>query len=297
MKNNSKKALITGVSGYIGSNLAKSLLGDGWQVGGIIRKDTNLDLLSCAKNNIELSIYDGTVDSLITFIGRHKPDVVFHLASCFIAEHQSDQINDLINSNILFGTHLLEAMKEAGVKKLINTGTAWQHYNNENYNPVCLYAATKEAFEKIIDFYVSAHDLSAITLELFDTYGPNDPRKKIIPLFCKAAQTMEQLLMSPGEQELDLVYIDDILESYKIAYKMILTQEKGRKKYSVATQKPISLKNLAKIFENVLNKKLNIIWGERAYRKREVMNVWDGGTILPNCNALCNLEEGLKKCL
>jgi nucleoside-diphosphate-sugar epimerase len=295
MQNDNKKVLITGISGYIGSNLAKHLLNQGWQVGGIIRKNTKLCLIEDAINDVELAIYDGTVTSLISFIGKFKPAVVYHLASCFLSEHRSEQVTELVDANILFGMHLLEAMEQSGVKKLINTGTAWQHYYNEQYNPVCLYAATKEAFEKIIDFYVDAHDFSVITLELFDTYGPNDPRKKVIPLFCRAALTKEQLLFSLGDQKLDLVYIDDVIAAYQKASKMLFSQEKIHAKYAIATQNPKSLKDIVKLFEDVFQVKLNVVWGGREYRKREVMQPWNNGVILPHWHPVYNLEDGLKK--
>jgi len=290
-----KKALITGISGYIGSSLAKSLLASGWTVAGVVRKNTNFDLITNIVNEIELITYDGTVDSLINPIVIFQPTVIFNLASCFLAEHRPDQITDLVNSNILFGTHLLEAMHVAGAKKLVNTGTSWQHYQNQQYSPVCLYAATKEAFEQIIAFYVDAYDFKVITLELFDTYGPGDPRKKLINLFYNYIQSGEQLIMSQGEQELDLVYIDDVISAYIKAYQLLETDEKLFDKYLVCTGNPASIKSIAKVFADVYQKKLNILWGGRDYRKREVMQVWDGGNKLPDWKPFYDLVSGLEK--
>ena len=67
-------------------------------------------------------------------------------------------------------------MKEVGVKILVNTGTSWQHYENKDYSPVNLYAATKQSFEAILQYYVEVASLKAITLKLFETYGLDDPR-------------------------------------------------------------------------------------------------------------------------
>ncbi|WDC83286.1 NAD(P)-dependent oxidoreductase [Caloramator sp. mosi_1] len=115
---------------------------------------------------------------MINYFLKHKFDAIFHLASLFIAEHDSNQIDDLLKSNIIFGTHILEAMKYGNVKNMVNIGTYWQHYKNEEYNPVCLYAASKEAFEKIIEFYIQVENIKVITLKLYDIYGINDKRKK-----------------------------------------------------------------------------------------------------------------------
>ncbi len=267
-----KTALITGITGYIGSSLARKLIAEGWQVAGVIRKDSDLSLIDDFREQVVLGIYNKNIDSLTDFIMKFRPSVVFHVASLFIAEHKSDQITDLVESNVLFGTHLLEAMSNANVKQLINTDTSWQHYNNEEYNPVCLYAATKKAFEDILKFYIEAHDFKAITIELFDTYGPNDPRSKIINLFNKIANTGELLCMSPGEQELDLVYINDVINAYLISAEMILSDTwRGYKKYSISTTEPKTLKSIAKLFEETFNKKLNIEWLKKEDRKRHVM--------------------------
>jgi nucleoside-diphosphate-sugar epimerase len=101
-----------------------------------------------------------------------------------------------------------------GCYHIINTGTSWQHFEQSNYNPVNLYAATKEAFEAIITFYKATSSLKVTTLKLFDTYGPNDSRYKIIPLLQKAFTEQKELSMSKGEQLIDFVYIVGIANAY-----------------------------------------------------------------------------------
>ena len=90
-----------------------------------------------------------------------------------------------------------------GVSKIINTGTFWQHYENREYSPTCLYAATKQAFESILHYYVEAKFLMIITLILFDSYGPSDPRPKLFSLLQEARQSEKVIAMSPGEQKID----------------------------------------------------------------------------------------------
>lgn len=293
------KAIITGVSGYIGSNLARYFVKQGWQVAGIIPEGANLELLIDIDKSIRLFVYRGDLfalkDFLEEFNGLTNNSVVFHLASLVIAEHQPDQITNLINSNILFGTHLLEAMYLSGIQDLVNTGTYWQHYNNQGYNPVCLYAATKEAFSKIIKFYVEAQKFKVITLEIFDTYGEKDPRNKIINLFAQIAQSGEQLLMSPGEQQLDFVYMDDVVAAYLCAYKMLVSNEKIEAVYKVATGHAMQLKDIATLYEKIFDVKLNIVWSARPYRAREVMQAWNGGNVLPGWSPKYFLAEGLSK--
>jgi len=173
MNRKKKVALVTGATGFVGKHLSKRLVENGWEVHAICRPTTRTLLLDqflhCC---VKFHHYDGKNDDIIAIVRTVQPTVVFHLASLFLSQHCFADILPLIQSNIVLSTHLVEAMVQNNVFNLINTGTSWQHYNNDEYNPVCLYAATKQAFEDILKFYQEACGLRVITLKLFDTYGP-----------------------------------------------------------------------------------------------------------------------------
>ena len=162
-----KRAIVTGATGFVGSNLCKYLIENNWEVSIISRPSSDYTNINSVLNKVQLFEYDWNVEKLISFFKEKEADVVFHLASLFIAEHESNQINQLVDSNIKFGLHILEAMKESSTKQLINTGTSWQHYHTNEYNPVNLYAATKQAFESLIKYYTEAENIRCITLKLF----------------------------------------------------------------------------------------------------------------------------------
>ena len=292
-----KKIVITGATGFVGSNLTKYLIDKNeFEIHLIIRSNSNLENIDSFKELVNIFTYDGELNKLMFFFKKINPDTVFHLASNFIAEHESSDIDTLIDSNITFGLHILEAMKVSNTKKLINTGTSWQHYKNEGYNPVCLYAATKQAFESLIEYYSQAESFKVITLKLFDTYGENDKRLKLINLLNKYADDGTILKMSPGEQILNLVHVDDVCNAFYIASKNILDKHYvGANNYSVSNPESYKLKDLIHLFENVSGKKIKVNWGGRPYRNREVMRLWDKGQKLPNWNASISLKKGLKK--
>jgi nucleoside-diphosphate-sugar epimerase len=291
-----KNIVVTGATGFVGSNLVRFLLKKDFKIYVILRTDSDLLNLTDIKGDIEIFRYDNQIKNLINFFSEVKPITVFHLASNFIAEHELHQIDSLIQSNITFGLHLLEAMKVSGVKQLINTGTSWQHYNNEDYNPVCLYAATKQAFESLIEYYVQAEGFKVITLKLFDTYGETDTRPKLINLLNKFADENTELNMSPGEQFLNLVHIDDVCEAFYVGSNLIDTADyQGHHFFAVSSDKSYKLKEVIELFENVASKKINVIWGGKPYRKREVMSVWSEGISLPNWKPSITLEEGLAR--
>ena len=289
-----QKALITGATGYIGSKLCQRLLNDGWQVDVLVR-ETGRPLVQTLVGKVTSHSYDGSTQSVMDAVAAANPDVVFHLASLFIAEHRSEQVTDLINSNLLFATQLAEACARTGVKRFINTGTSWQHYRSNAYDPVCLYAATKQAFENILDFYADAFGMRVITLKLFDTYGPDDPRPKLINLLVKAMKTGEVLGMSPGEQMLDLVQIDDVTRAFAVCAQQLLDgiASHSHERYAVSSGKPLSVRQLVALLEQISGKSINVTFGARPYREREVMLPWQAGQQLPGWQTATNIRTDL----
>jgi nucleoside-diphosphate-sugar epimerase len=290
------KALITGGTGFVGSHLARQLVRDGWQIHIITIPDDNLDQINDITDQVVLHVHDGSTDEMHRILAKAKPDVVFHLASLFISEHTTADICRLVGSNILFGTQLLEAMASHGTAGIVNTGTSWQHYENNPYLPVNLYAATKQAFEDILQYYVEAKNIRAITLKLFDTYGPNDPRPKLFHLLEKIATEGTSLAMSPGEQMIDLVYIDDVVQAFIVAAKHLLAGDVHKhERYGVSSGSPMPLKALVESYGRIIGKQLPIEWGGRPYREREVMATWENYKMLPGWFSTVSLEAGIRK--
>jgi dTDP-4-dehydrorhamnose 3,5-epimerase len=274
-----KNIALTGTTGFIGKNLVKQMSQNpDIKIHAIVRKNSDLSFLK--DHNIDLIFYDGTFNSLNEFFSKEKIDVVIHLATLYLFEHKPQEIDGLIDSNIKFGCHLLEAAAMNNCRKFINAGSYIQNYFSEEYYSSCLYAATKESLQNIIDYYALNRGLSAITLKLYDVYGANDDRKKILNSFKKLSENGERLKMSPGEQELRLTYVDDVLEAIEISIKMLENFTAEHKIYYVGAE-AYKLKEVAKIFEEISKKTLNIEWGAFPYREGQPMKSYIG-ELLPN---------------
>jgi len=292
------KILVTGISGFIGNHLSKRLLKDGHKVFTILRDPALKDKYE--KRNITCLVDNNPITDLIEFFEKEHLDGVIHCASCFVVEHKPEEINELITSNILFSTKLLESSIKTKVKWFVNTGTFWQHYENNVYSPVNLYAATKQAFESIAKYYMEISNINFVTVKLSDTYGPNDTRPKIFNLWKKIAETGENIGMSPGEQYIDIVYIDDVVGAYVRMVELLKEDNqksfKG-KSFAVSSGNLIKLKDLAEVFEKLASCKLKIKWGQRPYREREVMTPWSDGIKIPGWSPKVSIEEGIAKLL
>jgi CDP-paratose synthetase len=291
------KILITGATGFIGSHLSKKLLADGHEL--------CLTLLVHEKNPFEgdhrvqsYVLNNAGVEPFITFFKSSKIEGVIHLAS-FVqsGNHDLGDVEKLIDTNIKFSTLVLEASVQAGVKWFINTGTYWQHYDNATYSPVNLYAATKQAFMDIARYYWETNKINFSTLKLYDTYGPNDTRPKIFNLWERIAHSRETLDMSLGEQLIDISHVSDIVNAFALLsshLENLHPEVKNGAVFEVKAKSRYTLKQLAAIFEETTNTKLNINWGGREYREREVMMPWESGAVVPGWEPLIPINEGIK---
>ena len=288
------KILVTGATGFIGKNLVSKLIDNGHDIYAVVRENSDI---SCISEDVHVYTYNGDINKLIKLFTVEKFDGIIHLASHFLAAHNPSDIASLVTSNIQFGTELLEASKSTNVTWFINTGTFWQNYEDESYNPVNLYATTKEAFEDIAKFYTQTSNLVFTTIKLNDTFGPNDSRAKVFNLWTKIANSRERLSMSEGEQIIDISYIDDVINAYSQLVDLLRgdTTPHHDKTYVVTNQERPSLKDLAKIFESATNTQLYIDWGGREYRDREVMSPYSLGEVVPGWKQQYTLKEAIGK--
>jgi nucleoside-diphosphate-sugar epimerase len=263
---NQLKILVTGATGFIGSRLVFSLLEYGHKVAILKRRDSNLKGLISTQDKIQIFSSD-TYNDIFFAIEKFVPDVVVHLAGLYINKHESGHIVDLINSNVLFGTHVLEAMTEKGVSKFLNIGTRWQHLRNKRYNPVNFYSATKEAFKDILIYY-ETKNIKHKTIELGDTYGLGDTRKKIVESLISACQKKTKIDLTPGEQILDLTAVDDI--STFVVTSIGSPMFFDNKTVSISGT-VIKLHDLGAMIEREFKTKRLFNWGGKPYRENEAM--------------------------
>lgn len=290
-----RRALVTGATGFVGSHLARALAAGGWQVTAIVREGsdrTRVALLGTA--GCTLASFDGDTASMARLVGEAAPDVVFHLATLFRGEHSVGDVAPLVAANVLFGAQLLEGMRLTGTPRLVTAGTAWEHHENRAYSPVSLYAATKGAFHALLAYYVEVARLSAVTLDLTDTYGPGDPRRKLVRLLLETGRTQAPLVMNGGEPYIDLLHVHDAVEAFQVAAERLTQAEPGRcERWSVRTDEPLRLRELVALVAQVTGRAIPVVWGGRAYRARETFTPWTSGERLPGWAPRVPLAEGI----
>jgi len=284
-------ALITGATGFIGTHLAARLVARGATVVAVVRPTTDTRLLP---EGVRPVLHDGTTAALADVVRRAKPDVTFHLAARFVAQHGPDDIAGLIDDNVLFSAQLFDALAGAGCRRLVNVGTGWQHQAGAPARPVNLYAATKQAVQDLLAYFTTASTLRAVTLKLLDTYGPGDRRQKLFTVLHRASETGVPLQMSPGEQLLDLVHVDDVVDALLVAAQRAGSNDAdSSESFAVPAARRYTLREVVELYSSVTGRPVDVVWGGRPYRDREVMVPWTGDP-LPGWRPAVPLADGLR---
>lgn len=288
-----RRVLITGVTGYIGSHLARALLPD-CEVYGMVREPLRTEYVADIRDRLHLLTIDGSYPSVEAAVREVRPDLTYHLAAYYTGAHGPEATPALISSNVTFGAYLLEAMASCGCSALIYASTVMAHYGGEAYRPLNLYAATKQAFSNLLAYYTDAGLLRAVTLVLSDTYGPGDRRPKILNLIKQAAQAGTRIALSSGGQDYDVVHIDDVSSAFCLAGEGLLKNKFCGEVFQVVPERPLTLRQTVEKLCRVNGWSLNADWGARLPAEREIRKAIRLYPLVPGWTPTVSLDEGLR---
>lgn len=289
------RIFVTGITGYIGASLARSLLLQGHQIFGLARIPLHDEYVLDIYGQIELFSYDGTYESIYAAIKESQPDLVYHLATYYTAEHSGKTLPAMLSANIILGSYLLEAMTQAGCKNFIYASSIVEHYGGKEYCPLNLYAATKRAFYDLMCYYTDAGFLRTGVLVLTDTYGPGDHRPKILNIIKQYIGTDKPLELSDGQQEYAAVYIDDVIRAFEIAGQQLCEGLWEQKIFQVLPEKIYTLRETVDKLLQIHQITLNAQWGKRPSPVRDMRKAVHLYPPVPDWKPQIPLDVGLQR--
>lgn len=256
-------ALITGVNGFIGSNLANALILKGFAVHGLVRKSSKIDKIKKNKKDIHIHKNDlSNVDSLKKLLKKISPDYIFHLAT-YENYREESKINQMIKTNIIGTNNLLMASLNIPYKCFINTGSSTEYgpkkkpiKETDMLTPNSSYAATKASATHISGVFAINNNKPIITFRLFSVYGPGEMRHRFIPTAILSILTGQKLSITKGVIRRDFIYIDDVIDAY-LATTEIKKIAPGEI-YNIGTGIQHSNEEVVKILEKITKKKMGI---------------------------------------
>lgn len=261
----------------------------------------NLSVFLKKKNNIKnFSSYSNLkkkwFSTVCKEIKNYAPDIIINCAASQILDDDLKSIEKLIYSNLYTQSGFLnEAKKQKNFIGFITFGSRWEYSQKGDYQPNSFYAATKHASDYLLQYFVNKKT-TVVSLKIFDTYGANDNRNKILNLLLKSYKNQTTLNLSPGKQEIDLVNVSDICELVsKICTDIKIKKIRGFKKFTVSSKKPIKLIQLIKILKKNLKKNLSVKVGVLGYRKNESMKCLRKTYNYPSWKPRFKLKDDLKK--
>lgn len=267
------RVLITGATGFIGRRIVEKLVGE---VDGIEILTLNRDVEK-AKVLLPYGVCRHELTSAMgQAVSGFKPEVCLHLATFSTSRNDSAVIEPMIEANITFGVGLLDALREAGGLKLfVNVGSFAEYRNgiDGGLKDAYLYTATKSAFRHFVEYYAALCDFKYLTAVPYTVYGGKDTAKKLMDYMIDSIDAVEPVKMSPGEQILDFVHVDDVVRFFVAVVRSIDRVEDMPQGMTchLGTGVGTKVRDLAKMIEGHVGKKLNIEWGGLYYRPLDVM--------------------------
>ncbi|HXY08605.1 MAG TPA: NAD-dependent epimerase/dehydratase family protein [Terriglobales bacterium] len=261
-----KRILITGVAGFVGSNLARYLLDSGYDVVGID------NMSSGTPNNVdsrvrchEIDIRDAEIEPLFD-----KADSVFHLAAKTSLTDCLAKPLEAADVNVLGSLNVLEAARKAGVSKVVYADTSAEYEGIQDFptpedkvRPIGVYAASKHGGAAFCESYRELYQMKITIVRYFNVYGPAQDWRRVVPpvmsaFIIRMLQGERPIIYGNGEKRRDFIYIDDV----NALHRLILEDSRstGGKVFNVGTGTNYSVNEIYEAIESLLKTGLEPIY-------------------------------------
>ena len=254
-----KKILVTGGSGFIGSNLIKKLLSYNYKVNCLdIYKNKSLQ----HKN---FKFYKGDIfDNKILNKAINNCDIVIHLAASLGVKNTDINQIECLDVNIYGTKNILNAARKNKIKLFLYSSSSEIYGDqkkfpiNENSKPQnkSVYATSKIAAENYVRAFYQKYNINYNIVRFFNVYGPDQKKNFVIPKYIGLASRNKNLLVyGNGNQIRSFCHVDDAAEGLL----EIIKNGKRNTIYNIGNDsQPISIYNLAKTVASIFKKKINV---------------------------------------
>lgn len=264
----SKKILVTGAAGFIGSHLVEQLILGGAHVRAFVRYNSrndrgNLEKLPAEiRNAVEICVGD-LKDPSAVYSAVRGIDIIFHLGALIAIPYSYVNPMDFVQTNIVGTANLLSAVNKLGVERLVHTSTS-EVYGTLHYSPIdeshpiegkSPYAASKIAADQLMISHHRAFGLPITIIRPFNTYGPRQSLRAIIPtIICQAFQGKE-IRLGATEPTRDFNYVLDTVSGMMSA---VTIEQTIGEIINLGTGREISIGRLSALILGILGKSVPI---------------------------------------
>jgi NAD dependent epimerase/dehydratase len=283
---NGRKVLVTGAGGFIASHLVERLVQAGAQVRVFVRYNSRNDpgMLRLISPDAfsALEIVQGDLrDAEAMHRAAKNVDTVFHLGALIAIPYSYVNPREVLDVNIMGTLNVLMASRDANVRRVVHTSTS-EVYGTAQYVPIdethplqgqSPYSASKIAADKIAESFYRSFDLPLVILRPFNTYGPRQSARAVIPTIITQALTRDEVKLGSLDPMRDFTFVTDTVNGFiRVAEaENVLGEE-----INLGNDNTIRIGDLAgKIFE-IVGKTPKVITDAQRIRpgKSEVMKLW-----------------------
>lgn len=222
-----RKVLITGGGGFIGSRLVEVLMRSGAQVRAFVRYNSRGDagllrsLSPFVLGGIEIIPGDLRDEDAVRK-AVHGQEIVFHLGALISIPYSYLHPAEVAATNVMGTLNVLLACRDLGVERLVHTSTS-EVYGTARVAPISEshplqgqspYSASKIGADKLAESFYCAYDLPVITVRPFNTYGPAQSARAVIPTIITQALTRDTIHLGNLDSTRDFTYVDDTVDGF-----------------------------------------------------------------------------------
>lgn len=306
-----KKVLVTGADGFIGSHLTEALLEKGYQVKAFTYYNSFNSwgwLDSLPKDKLkEIEIFSGDIrDPNGVREAMRGIDGVFHLAALIAIPFSYHSPDSYVDTNIKGTLNVLQAARELGTERIMITSTS-EVYGTAQYVPIdekhpfqgqSPYSATKIGADRLAESFYRSFNLPVSIVRPFNTYGPRQSARAVIPtIITQLLSGKEEIRLGALTPTRDFNYVKDTAAGF------VAIAESNKtigEEINIASQKEISIGELATEIINQINPKARIICEEQRLRpeKSEVNRLLGSNRKikqLTNWESHYSLQQGIEE--
>jgi len=299
-----EKVLVTGATGFVGANLTRRLLIEGYNVAILTRRTSNKWRLNDVLRDVDKYEVDLLESKkLKSTIEEIKPSVIFHLANEGVYGGVAAADQKMVETNLLGFLNLIESCDGIDYRCLINTGSSSEYgikqtpmKEDDACEPVTAYGVSKYAASLYASFTAKTKNKPIITLRLFSPFGPYDDSRRLVSYAIINAIKGNELKLASRDAVRDYVFIDDVLELY---LKTINKAEKFRGEiFNVGTGVETKISYIIDTIIKIIKSQSIVKWGENASRSFDAKK-WKADITKTshsfNWKPSCSIKEGLEK--
>ncbi len=305
-----RTVLVTGAGGFIGSHLTERLIDKGAQVRAFVRYtsrgDAGLLNLLPADKLAALHVISGDLRDVEAVRGAVKGvDTVFHLGALIAIPYSYVHPREVIEVNVLGTTNVLMAARDFGVRRIVHTSTS-EVYGTARYTPIdenhplqgqSPYSASKIGADKIVESFVRSFELPVATLRPFNTYGPRQSARAVIPTIITQALAKDEIRLGSLTPQRDLTFVADTVDGF---LRMATHDAAVGQEVNIGADATISIGELADRILRIVGRDLPIVSEEQRMRPAgsEVMRLWADNrkaAALIGWRPQVTLDEGLAR--